>query len=107
MDLAYAGGGGRAGAQTTLVDPLLDVDMRFGLELQVALVGVPAIVAFKGALDVDRVRVVSFDQIAVIAVHRTHEIGEGCQKARRQGVPEAGALLRQVERKIGQRGPVR
>jgi len=47
--------------------------MRFGLELQVALVAVLAIVAFKGALDVDRVRVVSFDEIAVIAVRRTHE----------------------------------
>ena len=77
MDLAYTGGGGRAGVQTALVDPFLDGDMSFGLELEIAFFGIVAVIALEGALDVDGVRIVSFDEIAVIAVHRTHEIGEG------------------------------
>ena len=76
------------------------VDMRFGFELEVAFFGVLAVVALEGALDIDRVGVVAFDQVAVVAVHRPHEIGERGQQALRQGAPEAGALLRQLQREI-------
>ena len=81
------------------VDPVLDVDMRFGFQLQVAFVGVLAVVALEGPFDVDRVGVVAFDQVAVVAVHRPHEIGERGQQVS-GGAPEAGALLRQLQRKI-------
>ena len=70
--------------------------MRFGFQLEVAFFGVLAIVAFEGALDVDWMGVVAFNQVAVVAVHRAHEIGERGQQALRQGAPEAGALLRQL-----------
>ena len=63
------------------VDPLLDVDMRFGFELQVAFLGVLAVVALEGALDLDRVGIMAFDQIAVVAVHRPHEVGERSEQA--------------------------
>ena len=53
--------------------------MRLGFELQVAFFGVVAVVTLEGALDIDGVRIVAFDQIAVVAIHRTHEIGEGGQ----------------------------
>ena len=90
-----------AAFQAAVVDPVLDVDMRFGLQLEVAFFGVLAVVALEGALDIDRVGVVPFDQVAVVAVHRPHEIGERGQQAFGQGAAEAGALLRQLQREIG------
>ena len=62
--------------ESAAVDPFLDGDVRFGFELEVALFGVVAVIALEGALDIDRVRVVPFDQIAVVAIHRAHEVGE-------------------------------
>ena len=56
--------------------------------------------ALEGALDVDRVGVVTLNQVAVIAVHRPHEIGERGEQALRQGPPESGALLRELQREI-------
>ena len=46
----------------------------------------------------------AFDQVAVVAVHRSHEIGERRQQAFGQRAPEAGALLRQLQGEIGQGG---
>ena len=65
-----------AAFEAARVDPVLDGDMRLGFELEVALFGVLAVVALERALDIDRVRVVALDQVAVVAVHRPHEIGE-------------------------------
>ena len=75
-------------------------------KLEIALLGVLAVVALERALDIDRVRVVPFDQVAVVAVHRPHEIGERGQQACGQGAAEAGALLRQLQGEIGQGCPV-
>ena len=83
-----------AAFEAAAVDPALDVDMRFGLQLEIAFFGVLAVVALEGALDLDRVGVVAFDQVAVVAVHRAHEIGERGQQALRQRAAESGALLR-------------
>ena len=47
-----------------------------------------------------------FDQVAVVAVHRAHEIGEGGQQAFGQGPAKAGALLRQLQGEIGQGSPL-
>ena len=58
------------------VDPLLDGEMGLGLKLEVALLGVFAVVTLERALDVDRVGVVTFDQVALVAVHRPHEVGQ-------------------------------
>ena len=74
--------------------------MRLGFQLEVALFGVLAVVALEGAFDIDRVGVVAFDEVAVVAVHRPHEIGERSQQALRQGAPESRALLRQLQREI-------
>ena len=96
VDVRDCVGSDAAAFEASGVDPALDVDMRFGFQLEVALFGVLAVVALEGALDVDRVGVVAFNQVAVVAVHRAHEIGERGQQAFRQGAPEAGALLRQL-----------
>ncbi len=106
MDFADRLGRDRATFEPTAIDPLLDGDMRFRFELEIALLRVSAVVVLEGALDVDGVCIVPFDQVAVVAVHRPHEIGERCQQAVGQGAPEPGALLRQLEGKIGQRDAV-
>ena len=100
VDLCDRVGSDAAAFEASGVDPALDVDMRFGFQLEVAFFGVLTVVALEGALDLDRVGVVAFDQIAVVAVHRPHEIGERGQQALRQGAPESGALLRQLQREI-------
>ena len=101
MDFRDGVRGDGAAFEAAGVDPALDVDMRLGFELEIALFGVLAVVALEGAFDLDRVGVVAFDQVAVVAVHRPHEIGERGQQALGQGAPEAGALLRQLQREIG------
>ena len=89
----FADGVRRDGApfQAALVDPSLDGDMGFGLELEIALLRIVAVIVLERALDIDRVSVVAFDQVAVVAVHRPHEIGERGQHALRQAAAEAGA----------------
>jgi hypothetical protein len=59
--------GNPAMTQAAAIDPFLDDDVRFRFALQIALAGVVAIVVLQGALDIDRVCVVPFDQVAVVA----------------------------------------
>jgi hypothetical protein len=67
-------------------------DVCLGLELEVALARIGAVVVFQGALDLDRMRIVPLDQIAVITVHRTHEIGQRGHYRGRQAAAESGGL---------------
>ena len=78
-----------AAVKPAVVDPLLDGDMRPGFKLQIALFGIVAVVVLEGALDIDRVGVVPLDQVAVVAVHRPHEIGERGHHAVWEALPEA------------------
>ena len=50
--------------------------------------GIGAVVVFQRALDIDRVGIVPLDQVAVVAVHRPHEIGQRREHAVRQAAPE-------------------
>ncbi len=76
--------------------------MRLGFDLEVTLFRVAAIVLPQRALDVDGVRVVSLDQVAVVAVHRAHERCQRAQQTRWQRAAQAGAALGQFEREVGQ-----
>ena len=58
-----------AALQGAVVDPALDLNVGFRFKLEVTLLGVFAVVAFERALDLDWVRVVPFDEIAVISIH--------------------------------------
>ena len=58
------------------IDPLLDGDLSPGLKLAVAFIRVRAAILLHGALDIDRVGVMPRDQIAVVTVHRPHQIRE-------------------------------
>ena len=102
MDFANAIAGDRAPLQAAIVNPFLDGDMCFRFELQIALVGIVAIVVLQRALDIDRVSVVPFDQVAVVAVHCAHQIGKRGQQALRQAAAKPGRLLRQLQGKVGQ-----
>jgi hypothetical protein len=72
------------------------------LHLQVALAGVLAVVVLERPLDVHRVRVVPFNEVGVVAVHRSHEVCKRGQKGRGQAATEASGFLGEVERKVGE-----
>jgi hypothetical protein len=93
---------GEAGFQSPAVDPLLRSDVCMRFELQVAFSGVFAVVVLERPLDVDGVRVVPFNQVGVVAVHRTDEVRERSEKGRGQAAAEAGGFLSKVEREIGE-----
>jgi hypothetical protein len=76
------------------------------LKLEIALPRVFAVIAPERPLDIDRVGVVTFDQVAVLAIHRPHEIGQRVAETDRQGAAEAGASRRQIDGKVGQFGAV-
>ena len=99
---------GREGAvlQPAAVDPFLDVDMGPGLELQGPLFGFGAVVFPERAFDIDRMGVVALNQVAVVAIHGADERGKPRPNAVRQAVAETGGLHRQLDRKVGQSGPV-
>src|SRR5258706_13499631 len=81
MNFADTVSGDSASFQAANVDPLLDFDMRFSLHLEVALLDVAAVISLERALDVDRVCIVPFDEIAVVAVHCANEIRQGGNEA--------------------------
>ena len=103
VDVAQALGRDRAPAQISFIDPPLHRDMRFGLKLQIALLGVGAVVVLERTLDIDGMGVVPFDEVAVVAIHRPHEISQRGQHAGRQAAAEPGRLDGELDGKVGQR----
>ena len=106
MDLTEALRSECSTSHAAFINPLLNGDMRPGLELQVALAGILAVVLLKGALDVHRVGIVTLDEVGVVTVHRPHQVGEGREQAGRQAAPETSRLLGQFDGEIGQPAPV-
>ncbi len=81
MDFADGIGGDRAPIKAAAIDPLLDLDVGFRFDLKLSLFGVLAVVTFQGALNIDRVHIVPFDEIAGVAIHRAHEVGQRAEQA--------------------------
>src|SRR6516165_3340915 len=106
MDLAEALDRGAAALESTGINPTLDRDMGPRFELQVPLLRVPAIVVPERALDINWVGVVPFNQIAIVAIHGTHEIGQSRQDAVGEAASESGRLRCQRNGQISQRSPV-
>jgi len=88
--------------QAAVIDPALHGDMGLGFELEVAFLGVVAVILFQGALDIDRVRIMAFNQVAVVAVHGPHEIGQGGEHAFGQTTAKPGCMRGQFDCQIGQ-----
>src|SRR3974390_3870642 len=104
MNLANAVFGDRACvSKPATINPFLDGDVSFGLELQIALVRLLAVVVLESALDIDRVGVMPFDEIAVIAIHRANEIGQGSEQAGGQAAAKPGGFLHEINREVCQR----
>ena len=72
MDLTHGVQRCRSATQPTFINPLLDLNVRFGFELQIPLDDIFAVVVLKCPFDIDGMGVMAFDQIAVVAVHRTN-----------------------------------
>jgi hypothetical protein len=76
--------------QSTGIDPSLNGDMRLRFELKISLARVAAIVVVECPLDVDGMRIVAFDQIAVVAIHGPYQVPERCAHTVRQAAPKSG-----------------
>src|SRR5260370_32809089 len=74
--------------EAAAVNPFLYQDVRLGFKLQVTLAGVFAVVVLERPLDVHGMRVVSFDQVGVVAVHRTDQAGKRGRQGREQAAAE-------------------
>ena len=59
-----------AAGQAALIDPFLDRDMGLGFNPEVPLLGIGAVILLQCSLDIDRMCIVAFDQIAVVAIRR-------------------------------------
>jgi hypothetical protein len=84
--------------QAALVDPLQDGHVRLGFDLKIALFSVLAVVAPQRPLDVDRVGIVSLDEVRAVAVHRAHEAGERWLDRAGKAAAEPGRLPGEIER---------
>ena len=80
----------RAARESSSIDPLLNGYMRLRFELKVSLARIVAIVVFKRPFDIDGMRIVPFDEIAVVAVHGSHQIGQRHAHAVGQAASESG-----------------
>ena len=107
MNLADALGlDGQATFEAAAVNPLLDRDVRLRFELEVAFTSILIVVVFKRPLNIYGVRVMPLDEIGVVTVHRTDEIGKRRKKGRWQAARKACGLPGEVECQIGERSPV-
>ncbi len=78
--------------------------MRSCFALQIALACVFAGVVAEGSFHVDGMRVVPFDQVRVIAIHRTHQIGKRLNQRRGKTPAEARGFLSEFDAQVRKRG---
>jgi hypothetical protein len=70
------GAEGADSLEAAFVNPFLDRDMGFRFELKVPFPSLLAVIVSERSLDIDRVRVVSLDEVRVVAVHRSNQSGK-------------------------------
>src|SRR3546814_7925408 len=63
MQLTQPLDGCGAAIESAFIDPCLHGNVSFGFELEVTLLGIAAVVALEGPLDIDRMGIVPLDQI--------------------------------------------
>ena len=102
VNLGEPGGCGGASCQSAGIYPRVNRKLRCRFALQIAFCRFGAVVVLQCTLDIDGVSVVALYQVAVIAVHRPDQIGEGAHNAPRQAVPEAGSAAGQFDGKVRQ-----
>ncbi len=100
MQFDHHGRRGRRVRHPTFVDPSLHSDVRQRLLLKVALLGIGAVVVGSRPLDIDRVRIMPFDEVAVVAVHRTHQVSERARNWLGEAGAKSGRRFRQFQRQV-------
>jgi hypothetical protein len=103
VHLLNAFGCGGAAFETAIIDPFLDGDMRDGFELEIPFFRLGAVVVLEGALDLDRLRIIPFDKIAVLTINGSDEIGQCGKDAFRQAAAKSRRAACQLNRQIGKR----
>ena len=96
----------RASRQPALIDPALNGDVSLGFKLQTAFTRIGTVVIPHRPLDVDRVSVVTFNQVRVVTVHGADQIGERLHHTGRQASAESGRCCREFDGQISQGRPV-
>jgi len=99
MHLANAIDGRRPAAKIAAIDPFLDRDVGFRFQLQVSLFGVLAIIVFESTLDLNRMRAVAFDEVAVSSSSSTVR-DQRAMRAGFQAPPKTGRFLGQFHGEI-------
>ena len=82
------------------VDHPLHLDVRPRFELEISLARIGGIVLGESAIDISRMCVVTLDQVRVIAVHRSNELGHGQADNGMKLSRKLAGFLRKVEREI-------
>src|SRR5688572_21303245 len=89
-----------ATSYSTIIDPFLYFDMCYCFELQIARLRLVAEVVSKSALNVDRVGVMSLDQVAVVAVHRANHLRQRASDSIGKAPLESFGRRRKLQRQI-------
>src|SRR5512145_358181 len=76
--------------QPSGIDPALNGYMRLRFELKVSLARVIAIVVVECPFDIDGMGIVALDEIAVVAVHGSHQVSERRAHPVRQAASKSG-----------------
>src|SRR5436309_198702 len=92
-------------ASHPLVEPSLNFNVSLGLQLEISLLVILAEIPIDRALNVHRMSIVPFDQIAVVAVHRSNEVGQRFGQALVKACPKRGGSLGKLEYEFGQVWP--
>ena len=80
----------------------LDFNMRLGFKLQVSFFRLPGKISRKGFINIYRMGVMTFDKVAVIAVHGTNQIAHGLTHDGMQSPRKSAAFFGQIHSQIFQ-----
>ncbi|GLU28936.1 hypothetical protein Brsp01_41690 [Brucella sp. NBRC 12950] len=93
-------GCGRRLHHNVFIDPFLNGNMRFGFKLKIPFLRIGAKIVSHSAFDVYWMSIVSFNEVAIVAVHGPHEIGKSLSNGSRKATSECGRLLRKFKYEI-------
>jgi hypothetical protein len=96
------GGVGQGAERELRVDALLDTNMSARFKLEIAALLIDIEIVPQSALDVPRPGSVALDQIRVVAVHHSHEVGETGGSAGMKPTAEPASGGRQLGEKVEQ-----
>ena len=88
VDFADPRPGRNPAGEATRVDPRLNGDVGFGFKLEMAPSRLIAVVVAQSPFDVNRMGIMSLNEVGVVAIHGPDEIGQGGDCSFRQAAPQ-------------------